>query len=67
MKQIIGQMPDKASHLKRSKVHSVFSLCRIDHDLQRFAIVHGSIPVGNFVKTDNAIEHAAWLNEAVEY
>ena len=37
-----------------------------DHHLDRLALVHGPIPVGDFVEADDAVEDAAGLDPAFE-
>src|SRR6185436_14656235 len=37
----------------------------LDHHLDRFALVHRAIAVGNAVEVHNAVEDAAWLNPAL--
>jgi hypothetical protein len=41
-------------------------LLKLDHHLDRFAVVHRALAVGHVVEFDNAVEHAAGFDPPVE-
>ena len=53
----------------RNNAGKLFIRCasRLDHDLNRLALVHRTIPVRHFVEFDGAVEHPAGMNSSLKH